>query len=55
MVGLKIALLLVKYVFINVKKGTSELWRWVAAKNTTSEYVPGNVSVPFGLLTRNPT
>ena len=27
MVGLKIALLLVKNVFINVKKGMSELWR----------------------------
>ena len=35
MVGLKNALLLVKSVFINVKKGMSELWRWVAAKHTT--------------------
>ena len=32
---LKIALLPVKSVFINVKKGMSELWRWVAAKHTT--------------------
>ena len=35
MVGLKIALLLAKNVFINVKKGISELWRWVAARHTT--------------------
>ena len=34
-VGLEIALLLVKSVFINVKKGISELWRWVVAKQTT--------------------
>ena len=35
MVGLKIALLLVKNAFINVKKGMSELWRSVAARHTT--------------------
>ena len=34
-VGLKIALLLVKNVFINVKKGMSELERWVAANAST--------------------
>ena len=33
--GLKNALLLVKSVSINVKKGMNELWRWVAAKHTT--------------------
>ena len=32
---LKIALLLVKNVFIIVKKRMSELWRWVVAKHTT--------------------
>ena len=32
---LEIFLLLVKSVFINMKKGISELWRWVAAKQTT--------------------
>ena len=31
---LKNALLLVKSVFINVKKGMNELWRRVAAKHT---------------------
>ena len=35
MVGLKIALLLVKSVFINVGEGMSELRRQVAAKHTT--------------------
>ena len=35
MVGLKNALLLAKSVFINVKKGMSKLWHWVAAKHTT--------------------
>ena len=35
MVGVKIALLLVKNVFINVGEGMSELWRWIAAKHTT--------------------
>ena len=34
-VGLKIALLLVKNVFINMKNGMSELSCWVAAKQTT--------------------
>ena len=33
--GVKIALLLVKNVFINVKKGMSELERWVAANAST--------------------
>ena len=34
-VGLKIAVLLVKTVFIKVKKGMSELERWVAANAST--------------------
>ena len=34
-VGLKIALLLVKNVFINMKNDMSELSCWVAAKQTT--------------------
>ena len=33
-VGLKIALLLVKSVFINLGEGISESWRWLAAKYT---------------------
>ena len=32
---LKIALLLVKSEFVNVKKGVSKLSRWVAPKHTT--------------------
>ena len=32
---IKMALLPMENVFINVKKGISELWRWVAAKHTT--------------------
>ena len=32
--GVKIALLLVKNVFINVGEGMSKLWCWVAAKHT---------------------
>ena len=36
MIVLKIALLLVKNIFINVKKCVSELWRWIAAKHTTA-------------------
>ena len=35
--GLKIALLLVKSVFINLGEGMSELWHWLAAKYTTLE------------------
>ena len=34
-VGVKIAFLLVKNGFINVGKGMSELWHWVAARHTT--------------------
>ena len=34
---LKIALLLVKIVFINLGEGMSELWHWLAAKCTTLE------------------
>ena len=36
MVGLKIALLLVKNVFINVRESMSELGHWVAAYATTT-------------------
>ena len=35
-IALKIALLLMKSVFINVGGGISELSRWVAAKHTTA-------------------
>ena len=35
MINLKNAMLLMKSVFINVKKGMSELWHWLAAKHTT--------------------
>ena len=35
MVGLKIALLLVKNACFGVKRGMSELSHWVAAKHTT--------------------
>ena len=34
-VGLKIALLLLKSVFINLEEDMSKLWRWVAARHTT--------------------
>ena len=34
-VGLKIALLLLKSVFINLGEDMSKLWRWVAARHTT--------------------
>ena len=37
MVGVKIALLLVKNVLINVREGMSELRHWVAAKHTYFE------------------
>ena len=33
-VGLKIALLLVKNVFINLREGISEFSRWLAAEHT---------------------
>ena len=41
---LKIALLPVKSVFINVKKGMSELWCWLAAKHTTSTNILNHFS-----------
>ena len=39
MVGFKIALLFVKNVCFGVKKGISELGRYVAAKYTTTEHI----------------
>ena len=39
MVGLKIALLLVKNVCFDVKKGLRELGRQVAAKHTTGAFL----------------
>ena len=41
---LQIALLPVKSIFINVKKGMSELWRWLAAKHTTSTNILNHFS-----------